>query len=106
MPDGWGRRREPSVRPDDMVHRDRRSGFAHASHDWDPGDGAGNGKRHGRGDGIRDRAGRWDTVGRDGGSRNRFLRWTERIVDELDRLEVPLVVPAGGGQRCAGSRIS
>ena len=76
--------------------------FSRASHDWDPGDGTGNGQQPW--DPESGYAGEVAVAGDTGwngelaGVRNRFLRWnTNGIVDELDRFEVPLRVRAAAG---------
>ncbi|MFW5739545.1 MAG: hypothetical protein ACOC1F_04190, partial [Myxococcota bacterium] len=89
--------------PTSYLRRDRPfPAFSAASHDWDPGDGSGNGLAS-----WSDESGYATSVGVAGntgwngdiaGARNRFLRWdTNGIVDERDRLELPLFVMDGDG---------
>lgn len=97
--DGWSRVFDPTT----WLHRDRAfPAFAHASADWDPGDGTGNGKQPWNAEtgfaGQQTVAGDTGWTGDLAGARNRFLRWdTNALVDELDRLEIPLVVLQGAG---------
>ena len=85
------------------LRRDRAfPAFTRASHDWDPGDGTGNGKQ--TWSDSSGYAGTVSTVGDTGwsgeiaGALNRFLRWdTNGVVDERDRFEMPLFVVDGEG---------
>lgn len=76
--------------------------FSLSSADGDPGDGSGNGKQK-WGDnkgyaGVLEVAGDTGWSGEIAGALNRFLRWdSTAIVDELDRLEIPLHVHDGDG---------
>jgi hypothetical protein len=85
------------------LRRDRAfPAFSRASHDRDPGDGTGNGKRA-----WNDNSGYAGQVGTAGdtgwsgeiaGALNRFLRWdTNGVVDEWERFEIPLFVVDGKG---------
>lgn len=86
------------------LRRDRAfPAFTGASHDWDPGDGTGNGLKT-----WSDSSGYAGTVSQPGdtgwtgdiaGAFNRFLRWdTNGVVDEPDRFELPLFLVDGPGQ--------
>ncbi|MBI5537036.1 MAG: hypothetical protein HY898_30220 [Deltaproteobacteria bacterium] len=97
---GWSR----VFDPDAWLRRDTPfPAFSHASHDWDPGDGTGNGKQP-----WNDNSGYGGEVGTAGdtgwsgdiaGARNRFLRWdSNAIVDTIDKLSIPLFVVDGTGQ--------
>lgn len=90
--------------PVSYLRRDRPfPAFSAASHDWDPGDGTGNGLVP-----WSDESGFAASVGVPGdtgwtgdvaGARNRFLRWdTNGIVDDRDRFEIPLFVQDGSGE--------
>lgn len=89
--------------PKSYLRRDRPfPAFTAASHDWNPGDGSGNGLVD-----WSDESGFAASVGQPGdtgwsgdvaGARNRFLRWdTNGIVDDRDRLELPLFAVDGDG---------
>jgi hypothetical protein len=90
--------------PTSYLRRDRPfAAFAFADHDWDPGDGSGNGLVA-----WNDNSGYAGSVGQPGdtgwsgaiaGALNRFLRWDSAgIADENDRFEIPLFVLNGTGQ--------
>ena len=76
--------------------------FTRASHDWDPGDGTGNGRRQWSDNsgyaGIEEIAGDTGWSGDIAGVLNRFLRWdTSGIVDTWERFEISLFVVNGMG---------
>jgi hypothetical protein len=76
--------------------------FTNASHDWDPGDGAGNGKQPWSDDsgyaGTVSVAGDTGWNGQLAGARNRFLRWdSNAVVDEPGEFRIPLYVLDGIG---------
>ena len=90
--------------PTSYLRRDRPfPAFTLASHDWDPGDGTGNGLQTWSDEsgfaGDVTQPGDTGWTGDIAGARNRFLRWdTNGIVDDRDRLEMPLFVVGGAGQ--------
>jgi poly(3-hydroxybutyrate) depolymerase len=77
--------------------------FSKASHDWNPGDGQGNGKKPWNNNsgyaGTVTVAGDTGWNGDIAGAFNRFLRWdATAIVDEPDRFELPLFLVDGTGK--------
>ncbi len=90
--------------PTSYLRRDRPfPAFSFASQDWDPGDGTGNGLQTWSDEsgfaGDVTQPGDTGWTGDIAGARNRFLRWdTNGIVDDRDRLEMPLFVVNGSGQ--------
>jgi len=76
--------------------------FSQATHDWDPGDGTGNGRQEWSDDsgfaGLVAITGDTGWSGDVAGALNRFLRWdTSSIVDDWERFELSLFVVDGSG---------